>query len=493
MADKVFLPNTVLEIVEKYPAEPPGGASLRLNHPDLSDVLTTDYCVGVISDFKVKSEDPFAVASMVKVKIDGKECDDYIPIFYHPKKGWWDDRGFRDELGNLREGEKDYNYATDFKMEPGEDDESEDYGYFEKAWMSFRCGDEVVVLLRPSSPDDPASELKPYAVVGFADGVHRPGENLFKWTGFWMGLPDLGLYEGYLYAFNSLQQNFSSSGTPYNTYPMGAIATNISGNGAYIIEEAPMPEGFDKEKVLVTKKNKTIDYLVEEIIQEEFGWYCVDRYIYDNWVMALFRHGSCYERHHNYDIYWTVGPLMFCQTLMTFYTLADGEFFLAVQHGSEWDPADFLRVMNPPVWPEWADDPVNLGFKPANITPCEWEGYLPIPTHPEMDPWYYSNWPTYERDEDCYLQNFTNFPDGSWGMWTQPLYCAVYTPELWESPDTSKMFLQENDFFWFSLMPRWVPSSASGEYLYPWTIEVFGPPHTKEELIEADMWPKESK
>ena len=126
---------------EKYPN------SYRIDHPDFGDVYKTTYVKGVITDFEVTSFYCFRVKSMVKVSGDWGESG-YIPLFYHPKPQFWDDPN-----GNLA---TDYNAAG---------------GYFEKAWMSFRIGDEVVVMLK---------EGKPVAVVGFADGVPRIGENLIK-------------------------------------------------------------------------------------------------------------------------------------------------------------------------------------------------------------------------------------------------------------------------------------------------------------------------
>jgi hypothetical protein len=126
---------------EKYPN------SYRIDHPDFGDVYKTTYVKGVITDFEVTSFYRFRVKSMVKVSGDWGESG-YIPLFYHPKPQFWDDPN-----GNL---------ATDYNAGGG---------YFEKAWMSFRVGDEVVVMLK---------EGKPVAVVGFADGVPRIGENLIK-------------------------------------------------------------------------------------------------------------------------------------------------------------------------------------------------------------------------------------------------------------------------------------------------------------------------
>ena len=154
-----------LTVRQKYPLpdEPQANPkSLRLDHANWGDVHRTVYAKGVITDFeKVKKPDgsdqvdPIQVKSRVKVKIgDGEETEDFIPVFFHPKALYWDGP---DEIK-----------ATDF---------NEEGKYFEKAWQSFRCGDEVIVLLQ--APTDGA-ELKPVAVLGFADGVPRIGENIFK-------------------------------------------------------------------------------------------------------------------------------------------------------------------------------------------------------------------------------------------------------------------------------------------------------------------------
>jgi len=127
----------------------------RINHPDLGDVCQTTYAKGVITEFMKLRDDPVKVESLVKVEIEGREFDGYLPLFYHPKPLYWDD---------------EERQATDFNQEGR---------YFDKAWMSFRGGDEVAVMLK---------EGEPAAVIGFADGIPRIGEDVFrleyeKWNG----------------------------------------------------------------------------------------------------------------------------------------------------------------------------------------------------------------------------------------------------------------------------------------------------------------------
>ena len=116
-----------------------------INHPDYKDVQKTTYEKGTISDFEVLSEDPFKVSSRVKVTgAWGKS--EYVPLFFRPKEKYWDTEDSK---------------AVDFDSD----------GYYKKAWMSFRCDDEVVVMVR---------EGNPVAVLGFYDGVPRIGENVFS-------------------------------------------------------------------------------------------------------------------------------------------------------------------------------------------------------------------------------------------------------------------------------------------------------------------------
>lgn len=132
-----------LAIIEKYPD------SWRLDHSDFGDVRATTYAKGVIREFAKIADDPIQVRSMVKVDVEGKGVSGFLPILYHPKAQYWDDV----DKGII---------ATKFY---------EDAKYFERSWMSFRVGDEVRVMIRDG---------KPYAVVGFYDGVPRIGENIIK-------------------------------------------------------------------------------------------------------------------------------------------------------------------------------------------------------------------------------------------------------------------------------------------------------------------------
>lgn len=144
MADVIKFPGTEMEVIEKYPL------SRRLDHPDFGDVCKTTFALGVITDFEKTSDDPITVNSRVKVTGDFGESE-YIPLFYHPKAQYWDDETADPPA-----------LATDF---------DEELGCHKRAWMSFRCGDEVAVMLK---------EGIPVAVMSHTDGVPRAGEDVVK-------------------------------------------------------------------------------------------------------------------------------------------------------------------------------------------------------------------------------------------------------------------------------------------------------------------------
>lgn len=135
-----------LTAIEKRPE------SWRLNLADFQAVYKTTFAKGTISDFQKVSDVPLTVKSMVKVKGDWGESD-FIPLFFCPKKKYWDSDPSLDD-------------AQDF---------NQDGKYYENAWRSFRGDDEVKVLLQ---------EGVPKFVIGFVDNVPRIGEAIIKVGGY---------------------------------------------------------------------------------------------------------------------------------------------------------------------------------------------------------------------------------------------------------------------------------------------------------------------
>ena len=151
--------------------------------------------------------------SLVKVQVEGQDESDFLPLFYHPKAQYWDDT---DVL------------ATDF------DEES---GYFKRAWMSFRCGDEVVVMIREGSP---------FAVLGFADGVPRVGEDILQ-----------------LEALSSIRWQ-QSKGEKYESEsgPDGA-PLSLTVKAELIVEQESPPQQIDK-KTIYFKQTQTLNSTQED-------------------------------------------------------------------------------------------------------------------------------------------------------------------------------------------------------------------------------------
>ena len=128
-----------ITVVEKAPG-------YRLDHPDFGVVCRVSYAKGVITEVKTLQDDPLKMASQAKVKVADEESD-FIPIFFCPKKQYWDTEDH--EAQDINQDEKLY----------------------ENAWMSFRGDDEVKVML---------CDGKAFAVIGFLDGVPRIGEDIIN-------------------------------------------------------------------------------------------------------------------------------------------------------------------------------------------------------------------------------------------------------------------------------------------------------------------------
>jgi hypothetical protein len=133
----------------------PKNANYRINFQDFQDVGQVTFGLGTISDFKQVQTDPFQVAPLVKVTGSWGESD-WIPLFYTPKKLYWDDP---------------VHTAQDINPDALlENPDPADFWYY-KAWMSFRGGDQVKVGLLKGVP---------VFVIAFADGVPRIGEDILK-------------------------------------------------------------------------------------------------------------------------------------------------------------------------------------------------------------------------------------------------------------------------------------------------------------------------
>ena len=260
-----------MPVTEKYPA------SWRLDHPDFRDIGETSYAKGVITEVKITPpildlistppeasvyalREPLAFESLAKVELIGGETD-YLPIFYHPKEQYWDTNAYE---------------ATEFDQEQG---------YFGNAWMSFRGGDEVVVMLKKGIP---------VAILGFADGNPKIGEAVIgvDTPAYSSGGVDYPAEFGYLIPFDLTQD------------VMNGLDITMKG-----------PDGLPLGLIAVTEINDTI--IPAGIITDNFGSFTFS-YIYvqgwggptneepypGEWVTAV-GYGYLIE------YYYIVGPAIF--------------------------------------------------------------------------------------------------------------------------------------------------------------------------------------
>ena len=128
----------------------------RIDHKDFKDIHETTYVKGTISELKPKRDEddkPVVFESMAKVEWSGGKSD-FIPIFYKPKKDYWD----------IETGDSGAEHIKSQEF----DEDSQSY---KTAWMSFRPNDEVIVYCEKGEPK---------AILGFYDNYPRIGENILK-------------------------------------------------------------------------------------------------------------------------------------------------------------------------------------------------------------------------------------------------------------------------------------------------------------------------
>ena len=236
-----------LTAIEKRPG------SWRLNYPDFGAVYRGPFAKGIITDFQKVSDVPLVVKSMVKVKGDAWGESEYIPLFYHPKPQYWDDSEGSDPLIK----------ATDFNQEGK---------YYERAWMSFRGGDEVKVLLQ---------EGVPKVVLGFFDNVPRIGETIFVHN-----------TQEFYYLYNDAQGNDPIHWVQVDIPATRTIASvfDVEYMAAYISDGATGPDGLS----LGLKRYDEIDGAIKSvgIISDDY------------------RYTGVYQMYLR-EYYYVIGPIIF--------------------------------------------------------------------------------------------------------------------------------------------------------------------------------------
>jgi hypothetical protein len=156
-----------MEIVPKVSR--PG--SYRLNYDDFSEVFRGPFVAGTIKAINSVLQQSVEGGTgqlelfaypVVTVTVNGTDYEN-IPLFYCPKKEYWD-------LPSTASFDLQAHQAQDFDSKKN---------YYYNAWMSFRKGDEVLVVCQTN---EDGGNLTPYAVLGFVDRVPRPGEDIVQWS-----------------------------------------------------------------------------------------------------------------------------------------------------------------------------------------------------------------------------------------------------------------------------------------------------------------------
>lgn len=513
--------------------------SWRLNHPDFGNVRACPYTIGVITDFKKVSDDPIQVISQVKVQIEGMGESDYIPLFYHPKAKFWDCVDFIDgELYSIpaQTFQPLASKAPPWVSESPPPSTTPEPGsqaatittpladdYFVKAWMSFRIGDEVAVMLQ---------EGVPVAVLGFADGAPRIGEILFKMTS-----PDESVIGNFITAIlqdTAIRYPGFMLVAP-SFYPKNSFAIGVN-YGADLWQDAMGPDGLALG--LVQECNAELLYTeVEDTVAWTFlNWVYIQdpnnsdyTYWYDFWWQ---RHTI--QTYYHYLVTLRIGPLIYkmkfimqtyqaWDSLWSSYLEADvGTYNTTAWHqtnvpnpaspgsyGYYWEP----ETPPPHFWYQYSsqggDQPpgnsenaVQLSW--ADIHPMDYYcSDLQTKVSPPPSCGLGFNWPitgsywTSNYIPAAFLANpqtgtiayssIADLRDESWFVEGEAqLYAvraALYKDELVDSSDP-KDFIGQTGFTGQFLVDL-------GELTVTKTdpVRFFVRPHTKPELQAADMWP----
>jgi hypothetical protein len=417
---------------QKYPKageDQSGAKSMRADHPDFGDVLRSVYAKGVITDFDKIQDDPIQVKSRVKVQIEGMEESDFIPIFFHPKAQYWDDPGDPPSPHS----------ATDF---------NEEDKYHEKSWMSFRGGDEVAVLLQASADGD---ELKPVAVVAFADGVPRIGENVIR-------------------------IDTEHDGTEY--YEM-QDSSNISEYG----DGETGPDG-----VLLKLEHECEPIKVATCIRDD-SYYYLTGLIQDSLIITgvdtPLVWGTLWKivKKNTFDIYLIVIPVgailyAFYYALNTYEESTDGIIVTMWGVLSDFD-----------AWQLSEHNPTPPSYEALVVSGGTFWGSPPWPPD-------WSDIPTWIETE--WVQ--THYNAGTDEAYDNNLFGGVYTSKLKDALENSAYDTETMFENLYNLGARpFVSPIIEGIYyqdiITPWWPDLDTVirirPHTKEELIALEMWPKE--
>jgi hypothetical protein len=423
-----------LTISEKYPN------SWRADHPTFGDVRKTTYSKGIITEFQKLQDDPIKVAPMVKVQVDDQESD-FIPIFFHARPQYWDD-----DEGVL---------ATDY---------NEGGKYFEKAWMSFRGDDEVIVMLR---------EGEPVMVMGFADGVPRLGENIFK--------SEVG--NQYWWDCEKIDEYPDDNGPDDNPLKLLTPCERI-----FVKEESITFEGQFTQLIYREGYFKVTD--VKTVHTEGIpGWtYPADHLeaLLWKWLRGTYQVRIEKDITTTYRYLMPVGAILYLLETISVQTIFTYETKSFDNLDGGWSPnPGALMSGNIVIYVDPADySPPYSGPSPVYYPAVEEAFYNMIASYqgqiyPEQGP---TPQESYELNSTRTYQNSDEDVIG--------VHAAPYTKELYDrakaGDDIPSEFAKQTDFSYYFL---WYEFCSEVWGINKPDLEMFVRPHTQDELKEAGLWP----
>jgi hypothetical protein len=493
----------------------------RLNYADFSEVYGGPFVSATIYNpdnppqpFKQVQDNPLQVLSQLKVQIDkgpyqGQASKDYLPLFFCPKKQYWD---------------TDKHKAQDF--------DKENNCYF-NASMSLRGDDEVIVACQL----DDSGNLTPKFVIGFVDRVPREGEDVIKIKT--LAYPN-GPPKDYYWRVSQMD-NQDTAGTPYPNEDKGpdGLKLQLLKQAECILDQiqvvdvppddwptnpsSPLPDNLDPTQAVYD------------------WWYIVPEYwtgvsIYNQTIYWMSRLHHLYEYTRGINIKWyanikhflvPVGAILYCVQVIWVSICYDIEV-LVVDWNYDWP---MQQTIDPDLMQEYLSGQITI----EELAELQWQrivNYYTTTNDHNMQEVSQNYYPYTDPPQYAYgvpflylmtgpgdtIVPWDDTPGGEgnpYEMWCQGALAAQYTDKLYEntksgaqSPQATKdnldscgdvnwqgldgsIFQQYEGFtwqdnWWYAFEDSGITSSPNNPF------DIFIRPHSKKELQDAGMWPFKS-
>jgi hypothetical protein len=341
--------------------------------------------VGVITEFQPAGQfgtagsDPCGVTSLVKVSGQWGSTSNWIPLFFCPKKQYWDNPDVGYEMGVNGPPvlyDRPAHQAQDF---------NKDGNYYEKAWMSFRPGDSVIVACQT---DKDGGNITPLYVLGFVDigggtaqYVPRVGEDVIKW-----------IFKGVI-GYYQVSINKTYNGSDANALGPDGLKLNL-------LTQCKIVRLPDSGTMTIANYSTYVNgvYFADKEWDTDTGEVLINvAEEYDIWYRTTMT-----VNYSNFAILCPVGPLLYCFTFCVAYTWFNTTIMAAYKTGTYDDPPWSSEAWHQP------------GYDPATEwpgNPPDGSGQIPWATVPNPPPemQYYQTYfsatpppPPYGNPRDSY-------------------------------------------------------------------------------------------